>query len=347
MPWLTVGIAVYNNDKYIKAAITSVLNQIDERVNLVIVNDGSKDNSLSVIHETIGEYPQALRNQITVIDQPNSGVSKVRNLAITKATTPYVTFLDGDDYWLDNYYSSLLAMTNNGTSSDADIIEYDTLEHREAPGTGRVEKKHLHFNPVGPYRGEITFEQLQKLFIRSKWYVWTRVYKKELFDGLLFPEHLKFEDMMLVPQLYLRARRIISTPEALIAYRVNLGGQVANPSEQVIRDVESIIEIHLNLARQLEDTAKKKLLVLLACQSALYYKIATNMTKGYIGSIADINRVLAKIRPLKREYGVDLPFKTQLLFISPLASNFYTYVKTRKFHLPRLTPAAVPHSKEK
>ncbi|RKR03358.1 glycosyltransferase involved in cell wall biosynthesis [Kushneria sinocarnis] len=333
-PWLTVGIAAYNSAAYIRRAINSVVRQTDSRVEVIIVNDGSRDNTLARIHDLLASYNEPTRQRITLIDQDNAGVAAVRNIAIDRSRAPYITFLDGDDYWLDHYYDSVLSLIGDPAQAEFDLLEYNVLEDRRLLEPDQKAGRFVRFNPLGNYRGELSTEHLKSIFTASKWYVWTRIYRKSLFDGLRFPRELHYEDMMLVPQLYLRARTIIATEDPLIAYRINLGGQVCNPAQRDIDDVSRIIDIHLNIARKSSGHARD-LMVLLACQSALYFKIMTNIRLGYIGSLGPIRRRLATIQPMLASR-IKLPMKTRLLFMSPLASNLYTWLKTRPQALKKL-----------
>ncbi|MDR1567565.1 MAG: glycosyltransferase family 2 protein [Streptococcaceae bacterium] len=96
-PLITVILPVYNGEKYLARAIDSVVNQTFgfEKVTLLAINDGGTDDSINILNEYAAKFP----NSITVLDQENQGVAKTRNQAISLTTTPYLTFLDQDDYF--------------------------------------------------------------------------------------------------------------------------------------------------------------------------------------------------------------------------------------------------------
>ncbi len=94
---VSVIIPVYNSEKYIHETIQSVLNQTYKNFELIIVNDGSTDNSLSII-----ENSQKKDNRIKILNKINSGVSETRNFGLNIAKGEYVAFLDSDDVWLPN-----------------------------------------------------------------------------------------------------------------------------------------------------------------------------------------------------------------------------------------------------
>ena len=90
--FLAIVIPVYNAEKFIPAALDSVLREEVSGLHLYLVDDGSKDGSLAICREYAAHYPN-----ITVISQPNTGPSAARNAALAIAQEEYVTFLDADD----------------------------------------------------------------------------------------------------------------------------------------------------------------------------------------------------------------------------------------------------------
>ncbi len=94
MKKISVIIPVYNTEKYLKRCFDSVIEQDYQNLELVIINDGSKDNSELIIKEYKEKYP----NLISYYKKENTGVADTRNFGIEKATGDYIMFLDSDDY---------------------------------------------------------------------------------------------------------------------------------------------------------------------------------------------------------------------------------------------------------
>ena len=103
---LSIIIPVYNGEKYIKQAITSVLLQPCKDFEIIIIDDGSKDNTYSIIKEMENNH-----EEIVVIHTDNGGVSKARNHGLSVATGKYISFLDADDVWGKNVYDESLCST--------------------------------------------------------------------------------------------------------------------------------------------------------------------------------------------------------------------------------------------
>ena len=104
MKKISIIIPVYNSEKYLSKCIDSILNQTYKDFELLLINDGSKDNSLSIMKE------YSLKdNRIKVIDQKNMGVAKTRNKGIELATGEYITFIDNDDTIQIDYLEKFLS----------------------------------------------------------------------------------------------------------------------------------------------------------------------------------------------------------------------------------------------
>jgi len=99
----SVIIPLYNKAKYIKKTIQSVLNQTFRNFELIIINDGSTDDSLQIV-ENISD------NRTRIINKPNGGVSSARNLGIKIARYNYIALLDADDLWMPNYLEEMYNM---------------------------------------------------------------------------------------------------------------------------------------------------------------------------------------------------------------------------------------------
>lgn len=119
---LSIIIPVYNVEKYIKKCLLSCINQKNvskEEYEIIIVNDGTKDNSMQIIKETIDSLSPDLNN-IAVISQKNMGLSEARNTGLRHANGDYVWFVDSDD-WIDQ--DSVESIINSLKEGEVDILQ--------------------------------------------------------------------------------------------------------------------------------------------------------------------------------------------------------------------------------
>ena len=104
-PLLTVVIPVYNAEAYVRRAAASVLNQpCADRIELILVDDGSTDGSGALCDQIAAESSSAAA--VRVIHQKNGGVSSARNLGIQESRGAYLAFLDADDWWIDSFFDA-------------------------------------------------------------------------------------------------------------------------------------------------------------------------------------------------------------------------------------------------
>jgi len=106
----SVIIPIYNKEKYIRHAILSVLSQTFQQFELILINDGSTDNSFQVVNSFISELqnnnPDVI-NKIIILNQENKGVSSTRNNGVKSAKYDYLAFLDADDWWEENFLEKM------------------------------------------------------------------------------------------------------------------------------------------------------------------------------------------------------------------------------------------------
>lgn len=146
---VSIIIPIYNAEKYIKRCVDSILNQTYKNIEILLINDGSKDSSEKIINEYAKKY-----DFIKVINKKNEGVAKTRNLGITKATGDYIMFLDNDDFVNEKFIESYVDSIN-----DSDIV---------VGGYKRVSSRKILFNkiikntPFGKYENMAPWAKLIK-----------------------------------------------------------------------------------------------------------------------------------------------------------------------------------------
>ena len=113
-PLISIIVPIYNAEKYLKRCVSSICRQTYTNIEIILVNDGSKDSSLAICQE-FGKQDQ----RILIKDIPNGGVSNARNTGLLAASGEYIQFLDSDDYMLDNYIEELY---DQMTTSAVDMV---------------------------------------------------------------------------------------------------------------------------------------------------------------------------------------------------------------------------------
>ena len=116
-PLISVIVPVYNVEKYLDNCVMSILDQDYQNIEIILINDGSTDNSLAICHSYVGKD-----KRVKLFSQKNQGLSAARNLGIQKANGEFVMFVDSDDYVEPSYCSAALSCQQK---YDADIVFFD------------------------------------------------------------------------------------------------------------------------------------------------------------------------------------------------------------------------------
>lgn len=219
---LSIVIPAFNVQKYICSCLASLVEQSKtDEIEIVIVNDGSTDNTKEII---LSNFNDAIESSlIRLINQENQGVSVARNVGVDNARGLYVAFVDADDFLMPNYVSKILDTIRN---DEFDIVEFGFKKF--------ISSSDELNNAVAEYSNDCfgvgkTSKKMDRLYAIARWYPWTRVFKKNLFAYKKFPTGVRFcEDMMTVPYLYENAQTVCVLKDVLYGYRVNLEGATLN-----------------------------------------------------------------------------------------------------------------------
>ena len=114
---ISIVIPVYNVEKYLEKCLQSVQNQTYNHFEVILVNDGSTDSSLSICEKFVNQD-----KRFSVFSKENGGMSSARNFGIKKAKGSFITFVDSDDYIVKDYLSHLVAGIKSETSIVLSLI---------------------------------------------------------------------------------------------------------------------------------------------------------------------------------------------------------------------------------
>jgi len=225
---ITVIIPVYNVEDYIVECLDSVIRQTYAPSEILIVNDGSTDDSRKIC-----QYYADIYSNIRLLDQENQGVSSARNKGLDYARGDYVVFVDSDDFIADNMLSVLIQKMND---TDSDIVQcglYYLYENNRIEKYIRIEENDVVLNGTKEF-----FHAMFERRLNS--YVCASIYRKSLFDNLRFDEKKIMEDTFIKPHLFIRSKRITIVPECLYYYRQRAGSIMHDFNHRRFDIIESI-----------------------------------------------------------------------------------------------------------
>ncbi len=209
MKKITIVVPVYNVEKYLRECIDSIINQTYKNLEIILVNDGSSDNSPAICDK----YAK-IDKRIRVIHRENKGVSVARNTGIEASSGYYITFVDSDDT-IETDMLSLLHESITKNSADIAICEYirfqganDTLSVSSGNEVTILPANEAICNML--YQKEIPNGPVAKL------------YKKELLDDTGFPKNIAIgEDLLFNFNVFIKTRKVAVNSAKKYHYRVH------------------------------------------------------------------------------------------------------------------------------
>lgn len=196
MKKLSIIIPCYNVSKYINKCIDSVLNSELKDIEIIAINDGSKDNTL----ELLKQYKD---DRLIIIDKKNEGVAQARNDGLKKASGEYITFLDSDDYIEPDMY---LKMYEKAHKNKLDLVACDVF--MEYPDHTVTIKSNINDDSTN-----------KDLMIDAYAVIWNKLYRKEILKGLLFSKGINLcEDVEFLYKIYSKVNKVGSVNESFYHY---------------------------------------------------------------------------------------------------------------------------------
>lgn len=208
-PLVTIIIPVYNSEQFLEPSILSAVNQTYVNLEIIIINDGSTDGSLDVIHKHVHSD-----QRISLINKQNEGLVLTRKRGLEAATGKYIQFLDSDDTLTSDAIELLVARAE---SANADIVAFPFF-FCDSKG-GELPSVPLQFTELN---GVDYFKEI--LNVRAYWSVWSNFQKRSFVQGVhlkLFPELFFGEDAIWMTQLLLHDPKVVSLEKPLLHYNWN------------------------------------------------------------------------------------------------------------------------------
>lgn len=207
---VSIIVPVYNAEKYLDRCIKSIVGQTYSHLEIIIVDDGSKDESGKKCDDWAVKD-----SRIQVIHKQNSGVSDTRNAGIERAKGEYIAFVDSDDYldfeYIDKLYGNIL-------TQKADIVSCNFEAKYEAGVEERA------YNLIQEQRVVSDCRQLFEDSINCKIYtylVWGKLYKKELLQGICFRKQAYSEDALFIREIFIKSPKVSLMPYKGYYYCIN------------------------------------------------------------------------------------------------------------------------------
>ena len=221
MPKISIIVPVYNVKKYIDKCLKSLVNQTFD-IEIIIVNDGSNDGSVSIIEKYMKDYPSKFK----YFEKKNGGLSSARNYGIEYATGEYIAFLDSDDYIEPNMYEE---MYNLAKEEDADMVECDFIWEWEY-GKKVFDKRREYKTKKGMMK-------------RPRVVAWNKIYRREIINKTKtrFSEELIYEDIEFFYRIIPYLNKISYINKYFVHY-IQREDSISNKQTEKTEDIFKILE---------------------------------------------------------------------------------------------------------
>ena len=221
MPKVSVIVPFYNVEGYIEKCLDTLVNQTLEDIEIILVNDGSKDNSILIAKKFLENYPK----KIVYLEKENGGLSDARNFGIPYAKGEYIAFLDSDDYVEKNMYEEMYALAKKENSDMVQCNFYWEYIDKNKKKIGDMQK----------------YSNKKELIIKGRVEAWNKLIKREILgnEEIRFPKGLRYEDVEFTYKLepYLEKVSFIDKPFIHYIQRQNSISNSQNEKTAEIFDV--------------------------------------------------------------------------------------------------------------
>ena len=251
-PLMTIIVPAYNVEKYLEQCLDSLVYQTIMDHRIIVVNDGSTDNTAEIIKKYINEYPEL----ISWIDQENKGLGAARNRGLRLVETPFVTCIDSDD-WQDQMFVERIKNVVNKYDEQPDIIFtlpwlYDSVTHQvtEWYDKDTFEKIFFPNSEKEDKMSIVTNARENKFLYELEASTNRRIYRTEFLHkiGFSYTEGKKWEDVKPHFHAIHHADRCIALKNTGFFYRVNTGGQITSGGGKSRLDIIPVFRDTLDMA---------------------------------------------------------------------------------------------------
>lgn len=268
-PLISIIVPVYNVSSYLEECIDSILAQTYRKLEIILINDGSTDNSGEIC-----ERYSKKDKRIIIIQQPNKGLSAARNSGLDVASGDYISFVDSDDY-IHERYIELLWQCAREQKSNYVIGSYEKVAEK---GKRTV-----------AYREDVTVqrygrkETMLAMLYRKKlsMYAHGKLYKRELYDNIRFPEGKIYEDIPTTWKIVQRVSDTIYIDFPLYYYRQRPDSIVKEKYSPKKMDQVYAVKGILEETEQDKEIYKAAVCLYFFCLSDLYAQVENKNTEEW------------------------------------------------------------------
>ncbi|MGK4078774.1 glycosyltransferase family 2 protein [Ligilactobacillus salivarius] len=282
---VSIGVPVYNVAEYLPQCFDSIIKQTFTDFEVIIVDDGSTDNSFSICQEYV-----AKDSRFKLIHQENKGLAGARNTIIKNVKTEFITWVDSDD-WIEENYLKLLVDTQAKTDADMVTMGHKGYEDGKFYIANYADMFSKYENSEGAISAKYMIEDLIRFNLMLSGY-WGGIDRTSIYKGVFCKEGYNHEDISSRHKLYLRANKIVAIPDMMYVYR-GRSGSITSQKLGTYKKAKEILDTFIMAYNEIIYIAE-----LANFNVDMYYKVVLDMLNSdawYIWKVNDEDKdALAK-----------------------------------------------------
>lgn len=231
MAKVSVIVPIYNAEKYLEKCIDSLLNQTLNDIEIILIDDASKDKSLSIATSYQKTNPSKIK---LIYNKENKGVAAARNTGLDISTGEYIGFVDSDDYIENNMYEKMVNACEKTGSEIARINKKIVYHGMDVSFLGR----NSDYNT-----SQIIDPRTDKKYLTTETPACTtKIFKSSLAKDTKFKEGIKWEDYPYTIPLLVEANQVVTVPDTCYYYSLNFSGTTVSDAKRLNKNLLDIFD---------------------------------------------------------------------------------------------------------
>lgn len=221
MPKVSIIVPFYNVEGYIEKCLETLINQTLKDIEIILVNDGSKDRSINIVKKFLQRYPE----KIVYLEKENGGLSDARNFGIPYAKGEYIAFVDSDDYVEKDMYENMYELAKKDNSDMVECNFYWEYPDKKKEDVGK--------------EYQANNEMLEKIRVVA----WNKLIKREIIQNanIQFPKGFRYEDVEFTYKLIPFIKKVSFCKKPLVHY-VQREGSISNSQDERTIEIFDVLD---------------------------------------------------------------------------------------------------------
>lgn len=313
---ISIIVPIYNVEKFLPYSLERIINQTYNDIEIILINDGSTDNSKIICQEY-----EKKDKRIKLINQKNQGAAAARNTGIREATGKYIGFMDPDDTISLEFYECLYKLI---TETNSDIAECATIQISQKD----FFETECKFDSIDDLKYKIVDRSgalhrihNEDIYIVGKsLVVWNKIYRKELWNNVKFPEGKRYEDDATTYKIFNEVNQLVTTEKILHNYVQRENSAMHQEFSERRLEALNVFDEHIEFFGKLPDKY-------LFCKCLVrYLRIITTLLEEALNSNY---KEKSKVKSILQNR-LEEVYKLINTDINDLNSEQYKYINTNK-----------------